>query len=426
MVLKRSLKELFAVFLVLVVGGAGQALAPSAPADRRPVACADGAAYAPSSIIGFTDLRAARAPSARSLSTIAQVRERTTTDQPDDFPGYQIHLMYVLPKDAADDQLDTNGAITNLVTAMQKWFEGQTEGKRLRFDTYQGVLDITFFRMSRTEAEVKPYLKWILDQIGIELHRAGFNHPNKIYVVVYGALARVADFGFCGLANMPPKSLDAVASLYPLNCPNPDRRLSPFDDSEGWGITLAHEIFHTLGFVAECAPHHYTAHVSDDPRDLLYENVLKPASRGVRQEMLDVNRDDYYGHNNPGCLDLAKSVFLDPAAPDAGPPPLWPIVELPAQDCKVGETLRPQESKTPVIVEFINTTTRRVRVYKINEDGSREPMATLEPYRPDIPPWRVRSRQETFATHPWQVTVAGGECVGFYVAKETTGRVIVR
>lgn len=422
MILKGSLKVLFALLPVLVAGGAGQALAPLAPADWKPLAFANVAAYAPSSI-GFTNFLGARASSAHSLSTRAQVRERATTDQADDFPGYQIHLMYVLPKDAADEQLDTNGAITNLVAALQQWFERQTESKRLRFDTYQGALDITFFRMSRTEAEAKEHLKWILHQIEIELHRAGFNHPNKIYAVVYGALARVADFGFCGLGSMPPRSLGSLVSIYPLNCPS--QKLSP-DDSGDWELTLAHEIFHALGFVAECAPHHYTAHVSDDPRDLMYENQLKPASRGVRQEILDVNRDDYYGHNNPGCLDLAKSVFLEPAAPDADLPPLWPIVELPVHDCKVGETLRPQESKTPVIVEFINTTTRRIRVYKINEDGSREPMALLEPYRPDIPPWRARSRQETFATHPWQVTVAGGECVGFYVAGETTGRVIVR
>ena len=406
MALQRLLKALVVVLSVLIVGGVEQASAPSAPWTP-----AFRAANADAPVEGFP------------AYTTAQVRERTTVDMPDDFPGYQIHLMYVLPKDGADGQLDTNGAITNVVAATQRWFEGQTEGRRLRFDTYQGAPDITFFRMSRTEAEIKPHLIGILDQIELELLHAGFNHPHKIYAVVYGALARVANFGFCGLGNLPPKSLGAVASLYPLNCPS-----SPFspDDSGGWELTLAHEIIHALGFVAECAPNYYTAHVKDDPRDLMYENQLKPASRGIRQEILDVGRDDYYGHTNPGCLDLAKSVFLDPVAPDAGPPPLWPILELPAHDCQVGETLRPRESKIPVVIEFVNTTARRMRIYKINEDGSRELTATLEPYRPEIAPWRVRARQETFATHVWQVTVAGGECVGFYVAGETTHRVVLR
>jgi hypothetical protein len=42
-----------------------------------------------------------------------------------------------------------------------------------------------------------------------------------------------------------------------------------------------------------------------------------------RPSLLDVSNDDYFGHHNKGCLDVARSVFINPAPPDATPPPGW-------------------------------------------------------------------------------------------------------
>jgi hypothetical protein len=80
---------------------------------------------------------------------------RSTADRTDDFAGYQIHVMYVLPSDGIDYNLDTNGAIASSVAATQKWFAAQTRGtRRLRFDTSNGELDISFFRLARTDAAI--------------------------------------------------------------------------------------------------------------------------------------------------------------------------------------------------------------------------------------------------------------------------------
>ena len=69
---------------------------------------------------------------------------------------------------------------------------------------------------------------------------------------------------------------------------------------------MIHEIMHTLGFVPTCAPHHTLAgHVSDDPRDLMYAG-----SAPWQPSILDVNHDDYYGANVPGCLNFAQSPYL--------------------------------------------------------------------------------------------------------------------
>jgi hypothetical protein len=87
-------------------------------------------------------------------------------------------------------------------------------------------------------------------------------------------------------------------------------------------IGLLHEIFHTLGAAAECAPHHFErGHVSGSNKDLLYRGAeywdVGPNT------LLDIDKDDYWGHGRSDCLDVSKSVFLDPLPADAVPPPKW-------------------------------------------------------------------------------------------------------
>jgi len=86
-----------------------------------------------------------------------------------------------------------------------------------------------------------------------------------------------------------------------------------------WEFSLIHEIFHTLGAVATCAPHRTRrGHVSDDPRDLMYAG-----DQHWQPSLLDLGNEDYFNHGNRNCLDVAKSVFVDPTASDAAPPPGW-------------------------------------------------------------------------------------------------------
>jgi hypothetical protein len=250
---------------------------------------------------------------------------RSTADRTDDFPGYQIHVMYVLPSDATDTNLDTNGAIASSVAAAQKWFVAQTRGtRRLRFDTSNGQLDISFLRLARTDAEIAGSGAYVRDQIQSEINTAGFNHPEKIYAVYYGGSSTYA----CGGGAWPPTLAGNVVALYlrgrpPGARPCAGHGLAASGDLPGyWEFSLIHEFFHTLGAVAACAPHHTrSGHVSDDPRDLMYAG-----DRPWRPSMLDVGNDDYFNHNT-GCLDVAKSVFIDPVAADAVAPPGWKTIK---------------------------------------------------------------------------------------------------
>ncbi|MEA2600878.1 MAG: hypothetical protein QOF89_1870 [Acidobacteriota bacterium] len=237
---------------------------------------------------------------------------RSTTDRTDDAGGNQVHLMYVLPSDGVDRALDTNGTIERSVSAFEQWFEGQSGGRRLRIDRYQGQADVTFFRLGRTDAQIASHGAFVRDEIEADLIRAGFNHPSKIYAVYYDGRSTFA----CGGSFWPPSFPGKVVALYlkgepPGSTPCSSNVFAPSSAEPGyWELSMIHEIFHGLGAVAICAPHHTQAgHVSDDPRDLMYAG-----DQPWRPSILDINHDDYFGHSHPSCLDLEDSAFLEQAA----------------------------------------------------------------------------------------------------------------
>jgi hypothetical protein len=232
--------------------------------------------------------------------------------------------MYVIPSDGTDKKLDTNGTIAASVAAIQKWFVDQTHGTRsLRFDTNHGKLDVTFLRLAQTDAKIASSGAYVRDSIQDQLKPAGFDQPKKIYAVYYGGSSTYA----CGGGAWPPTLVGNVAALYLNGTPPgaPPCSGNPFaaaGDKPGyWEFSLVHEIFHVLGAVATCAPHHtLEGHVSDSPNDLMYAGDL-PWTPSV----LDLNNDDYFGHKNANCLDVARSVFVNPVAKDAVPPPGWKV-----------------------------------------------------------------------------------------------------
>ena len=78
---------------------------------------------------------------------------------------------------------------------------------------------------------------------------------------------------------------------------------------------MLHELMHTLGLVATCAPHQTrNGHVSDSPTDLMYA-CDEPWAPSV----LDVGRDDYFGTNRQDCLDLTQREHYE-GGPEPPPP----------------------------------------------------------------------------------------------------------
>jgi hypothetical protein len=260
---------------------------------------------------------------------------RSEVDRLDDVRGPQIHVVYAIPSDGEDRRLDENGSIEGSVGMFQSWLAGQTGGPNLRVDTYQGVPDVSFHRLSKTSAEVASQGPNVVREVEESLHSAGFRRPNRIYAVYYDGLSTYA----CGGAFWPPEIRGDTVAMY-LRGEIGTARCAHFGipRSSGtpsyWEFAMLHDILHGLGIVGQCAPHHHlVGHVSDFVNDLMYAGPggweLPPT--------LDVGRDDYYGHGRADCPDLARSPYLSSNPP---PPPVLAVKSFVAtQRARPGKTI---------------------------------------------------------------------------------------
>jgi hypothetical protein len=119
-------------------------------------------------------------------AAVTAITGRHTFDQPDDVGGYQLKILYVLPRDGVDQHLDTNGTLGRSVEAWRRWLVQQSGGQGFRVDTRLGVIDIGFVRLSASDAEVASFGAFVREQVQAGVHAAGFNHPNKLYAAYYG------------------------------------------------------------------------------------------------------------------------------------------------------------------------------------------------------------------------------------------------
>ena len=235
---------------------------------------------------------------------------RAFADQPDDHTGPQVHLVYAIPADGDDAELDLDGTIAESVGVAQNWLSNQTGGRSFRIDTVNGEPDITFVQLSRTDEEIADEGAFVRDAIEQELVAAGLNEPAKRYAVHYDGTSTFS----CGGGAWPPTLPGKVAALYLHGLPN---SAFPCDQNQFataggvpryWEFSWIHELVHTLGFVATCAPRHTRAgHVSSPTNDLMYAGDAPWNLNGV---VLDQGNDDYYAHEVPGCPDLADSSYL--------------------------------------------------------------------------------------------------------------------
>jgi hypothetical protein len=252
-------------------------------------------------------------PSPASAVSYGPDLARSAADRPDDATGAQIHFLYVVPSDGADRALDTSGAIRNSVSAFQTWLAGRADGRTLRPDTFQGSLDISFLRLSRTDADIASTGSFVRDAIEKETKAAGFDQADKIYGVFYDGTSSTA----CGGGAWPPQLPGNVAAMYlkglpdgPVPCSS--NQLSPDGTTPGYlDISMLHEIMHTIGFVASCAPNQTrSGHVSDSQDDLMWAGDAPWAPSGWANLQLDVGNNDYYRTGSTSCMDLDKSPYL--------------------------------------------------------------------------------------------------------------------
>ncbi len=270
-------------------------------------------------------------PVPTSTPTPAPVGQRSIYDRTDDYAGkYQVHVVYALFDGDKDLSRDTDGSIARSVQLANDWFTQQTGGSSLRFDTYQGELDITFVQFDVTAREALEkygadydlnhveynlviedyYMDYLIEQ----LTEQDFYQKGKYYIFYL----EENHPNYCGYSlhsNFP-----GVFFLGTRDCGY--GRLGV--DAYAWNteFVMLHEALHGIGFAADCAPHNKKdnpSHVYDSSIDLMFAY----ANAG-QQVFLDVGHDDYFKHSIDGCPDLANSVFLEPLPDNPEVPADWP------------------------------------------------------------------------------------------------------
>lgn len=273
------------------------------------------------------------------------VAGRAEADRGDDSALDQVRVLYILPSDGADRQLDTSGQICNSVRGFATWFHDRSN-VYLRFDTMGGELDIGFVRLPVTDVvmrgsdpnntSIDTGTAFVRERIERELVRMGMIEPNKLYAVYYDG----SSFWACGGGAYPPLIIARVGAMYLRGTPG--GQTTPCSDVRPWGepslvpnyidYGMLHETVHTLGFAPDAAPNeHATGHVFDatapDPaRDLMYSPRLGmpdppwniDAAGGL---ILDINNDDYWQPTTGA--DVAQSSLLSPLPQDPQRPIGW-------------------------------------------------------------------------------------------------------
>tara|TARA_B100000676_G_scaffold68524_1_gene68651 strand:- start:52 stop:936 length:885 start_codon:yes stop_codon:yes gene_type:complete len=256
---------------------------------------------------------------------------REFVDLPDVDNGYNIHVMYVLPIDGIDKEYDLNSKIGMLVYQMDKWFNNKTkgrlfeEGQKLKFDRKEdNRLDITFLRLDIEDIDISKRGINAVNVLQPAIARFGFNDPKKVYFIVYGGTNK----DVCASSQLPGHvPLGVTANTAAVYIPG-KRSGSCIENNGGFKPEFnnttrssLHEVLHILGAVPKCAPDHLifedAGTINDGigghleiPGDIMYS--VQSNVTYDKAKHLDFKSSNYYNHDNEGCLDIAKSVYVTP------------------------------------------------------------------------------------------------------------------
>ncbi|PKG38861.1 hypothetical protein [Psychromonas sp. Urea-02u-13] len=238
-------------------------------------------------------------------TTLATSYTRVTTDQPDP-TQYEntVHIVYAVPSGNEDKERDKSYQLQKSIIAADKWFYG-ISGKQLRLDLQDnGDVDITYWPMTETNAELHQYQWGMRDKIVDKLKQTDWYNPDKLYVIYFEGSHYLA----CG-----DKATNGghVIELY-LQDPEPNAGYVCSTDSftanehvNGFNeYLLIHKVIRVLG-------------VNEEPTDTNTGNDVMSYPHSIvgelwAPEFVDFNNDDYFMHSDTNKVDILYSAFLLP------------------------------------------------------------------------------------------------------------------
>ena len=139
-----------------------------------------------------------------ALERFSAQRERSTSNRPDDFEGPMVRVVYAVPSFATDRGRDTSGEIAEYLFVMNEWIASQNGGFGVRFDTFEGALDIGYAEPDFTVEEWDAQFDQNMGPAARALQELGWDiseiatASGDMYWVVWEAFA-----GTYGRANSP-------------------------------------------------------------------------------------------------------------------------------------------------------------------------------------------------------------------------------
>ena len=215
----------------------------------------------------------------------------------------QIRVVYAIPADGPDNFAADAPLIATDIAAIDAWWQAQDPSRTPRFDLYPfagcpagfGQLDLGFVRLPQPGSA---YLDVLARLQAVDADLAGVLNmtQQRKTLVYYDGPVAADDFGqnVCGTSTQGLGGQRGVSVVWLQAC---DADLGSAGQK---ARTTAHELLHNLGAVPTRGPPHECpppndGHVCPDPTDLMFPFVA--AGETLAEAVLDVGRDDYYGHN---------------------------------------------------------------------------------------------------------------------------------
>ena len=219
------------------------------------------------------------------------LKQRNQANNPDQFSGFQLQFVYVLPLDRKDQQIDINGVVDNWIDEGQQFLISQL-GVKFPVDVTQLGYDIRFHQSNYPAAELSEFIEGkpcaagdnlIAVELGIDCLLPRNELLNQKYYVF---LVDLPSFSgeYCGYAAVPGR-LALVAVGSENNCAG-----KPYSGFSDWVVVMwLHEVFHGLG----------VKHLPANSCDLMQSWGTCP------NLVIDPQRLHYVGSDNAG-VDITK------------------------------------------------------------------------------------------------------------------------
>jgi hypothetical protein len=207
-------------------------------------------------------------------------------DRPAAVAGRQIRVVYAIPSDGEDRSATVVPQMSADVDAIEAWWQAQDPTRTARFDRAVfpcgAQADVELLRLPQAGAELQP-TEGRFGVLADAVEELDGRSPFFKHLVYYDG--PVDDVDLCGQGG---GLLDGpgVAIVYVGTC-----------EGEPSVTTAAHELLHAMGGISRRRPHacttEYAGHVCDSGLDVMWPYATAVP---LSQLVLDVNRDDYYGH----------------------------------------------------------------------------------------------------------------------------------